>query len=228
MVELPYRDRSEAGRRLAAALKAYSGRADLLVLALPRGGVPVGYEVARALNAPLDLMLVRKLGAPGREELAMGAIATGGARVLNDEVVRGLHVSDEAIEAKVKREREELERRQRLYRGDRPEPEMAGRCVILVDDGLATGATMQAAAHAARQQEPGRIIVAVPVAPAEALYRLREIADRVICPATPPDFMAVGQWYTQFPQTTDEEIRELLARAWRDRGADRRTDRATG
>jgi predicted phosphoribosyltransferase len=207
-----FRNRTDAGRRLAEKLAAYANRPDVLVLALPRGGVPVGCEVARALGAPLDVFLVRKLGVPGYEELAMGAVATGGVRVLNDEIVRGLGISDHEIDAVVARERQELARRERLFRGDRPPPDVAGRTVILVDDGLATGATMRAAIHALRQQQPARIVVAVPTASPDTSEALKADADDVICAMTPEPFFAVGHWYEDFTQTTDDEVRELLAR----------------
>ena len=186
--------------------------ADVLVLALPRGGVPVGCEVARALGAPLDVFLVRKLGVPGHEELAMGAVATGGVRVLNDEIVRGLGISDHEIDAAVARELQELARRERLYRGDRPPPDVAGRTVILVDDGLATGATMRAAVAALRRQQPARIVIAVPTASPDTSEALKAEADDVVCAMTPEPFFAVGYWYEDFTQTTDDEVRELLAR----------------
>jgi predicted phosphoribosyltransferase len=207
-----FRNRTDAGRRLAEKLAAYANRPDVLVLALPRGGVPVGYEVARALGAPLDVFLVRKLGVPGYEELAMGAVATGGIRVLNDEIVRGLGISEHEIDAAAARELQELARRERLYRGDRPPPDVASRTVILVDDGLATGATMRAAVQALRQQHPARIVVAVPTASPDTSEALRAEADDVICAMTPEPFFAVGHWYEDFTQTTDDEVRELLAR----------------
>lgn len=211
---IPYADREEAGRRLADGLQQYQGREDVLVLALPRGGVPVGYEIARSLNADLDLMLVRKLGAPYQPELAMGAIATGGARVLNRDIVTSLGIDETTIEEVADRERKELKRRERAYRGERPVPELQGKCVILVDDGLATGATMRAAVTAVRAQSPARIVVAVPVAPPDAVDALRGEADEVICPETPEVFYAISQWYQSFPQTSDEEVQALLARAW--------------
>jgi len=214
-----FRDRSDAGRRLAAALGAYSHRPDLLVLALPRGGVPVAYEVARALDAPLDVFLVRKLGLPGQEELAMGAIATGGVRVLNADVVNGLRISEAVIDAVAEREQAELTRRERLYRDDRPPPEVRGRTVILIDDGLATGATMRAAAAALRRQQPARLIVAVPVGAPSTCDELREEADEVVCAVTPEPFLAVGFWYDDFSPTTDREVRDLLERSMRDRPA---------
>jgi len=206
-----FRNRTDAGRQLAEKLAAYDNRPDVLVLALPRGGVPVGCEVVRALGAPLDVFLVRKLGVPGHEELAMGAVATGGVRVLNDEIVRGLGISEHEIDAAAARELQELARRQRLYRGDRPPPDVAGRTVILVDDGLATGATMRAAVAALRQQHPARIVVAVPTASPDTCEALKAEADDVICAMTPEPFFAVGHWYEDFTQTTDNEVRELLA-----------------
>ena len=208
-----FRDRREAGRFLARELAAYANRPDVIVLALPRGGVPVGYEIAQALHAPLDVFLVRKLGVPGHEEYAMGAIASGGVSVLNEEVVQRLGISPYQIETVAAREQRELERRERAYRGDRPEPEIRGRTVILVDDGLATGASMQAAVLALRRLQPARIVVAVPVAAPETCEQLREIADEVVCATTPEPFYAVGLWYEDFSQTSDEEVRALLAQA---------------
>src|ERR671924_773555 len=206
-----FRDRREAGRLLAAKLAGYANRQDVLVLALPRGGVPVAYEVARALNAPLDVFLVRKLGVPGHEELAMGAVATGGVRVLNQDVVEPLHIPAQLIDDVTSRELEELIRRERLYRGGRPPPDVAGRTVILVDDGLATGATMRAAIQALRRQQPARVIVAVPTASPDTCEALKAEADEVICAMTPEPFFAVGHWYDDFTQTTDDEVRRLLA-----------------
>lgn len=208
-----FRDRSDAGRQLAAKLVAYADRPDVIVLALPRGGVPVAFEIAQALHAPLDVFLVRKLGVPGREELAMGAIASGGTRVLNSEVVQSLGIPNHVIDVVAGRESQELERRDRLYRGDRPPPDVRGRTVILVDDGLATGATMRAAAAALRQQDPARIVIAVPVAAPATCQELSAEADEIVCLRTPEPFYAVGLWYDEFGQTTDEEIRELLDRA---------------
>jgi len=208
-----FRDRREAGRRLAEKLTAYAGRPDVIVLALPRGGVPVAYEVARALEAPLDVYLVRKLGVPGQEELAMGAIATGGVVVLNEPVVRGLGIPRDVIDAVTAWQQGELERRQRLYRGEAPPPDVRGRTVILVDDGLATGATMRAAVAALRKQQPARIVVAVPTAPPETCEELRTETDDVVCAMTPEPFQSVGLWYEDFSQTTDDEVRELLAHA---------------
>jgi erythromycin esterase-like protein/predicted phosphoribosyltransferase len=206
-----FRDRREAGRLLATKLTAYANRPDVVVLALPRGGVPVAYEVARALDAPLDVFVVRKLGVPGHEELAMGALATGGVRVLN-EVVQHLGIPSTLIEAVTNHELTELERRERLYRGNRPPLDVRNRTVILVDDGLATGSTMRAAVRALRQQQPASIVVAVPVAAPESCEELRTLADDVICAVTPEAFHAVGLWYQDFSQTTDEEVRALLAK----------------
>ncbi|TAL07500.1 MAG: phosphoribosyltransferase [Porticoccaceae bacterium] len=211
-----FQNRTEAGQRLGQALHRYAGRTDTLVLALPRGGVPVGWEVARAIGATLDLMLVRKLGVPGQEELAMGAIASGGVQVLNADLVASLGIDPQVIAASAAREQRELARRELAYRGARPPPAIAGRCVILVDDGLATGATMRAAVAALRQRQPARIVVAVPVAPPDTVARLRAEADEVICLETPAAFFAIGPWYREFPQLTDDEVRELLAAAWRD------------
>jgi putative phosphoribosyl transferase len=208
-----YRDRTEAGKRLVAQLKDYADRPDVLVLALPRGGVPVAFEVAEALRAPLDIFLVRKLGVPGHEELAMGAIATGGVRVLNDDVLDYMGIRGEVIDAVAADELQELERRERAYRDDRPAPDVKGKTVILVDDGLATGSTMRAAAAALRQQQPARIVVAVPVSAPQTCDEYRMGVDEIVCAATPEPFYAVGQWYADFSQTTDEEVRELLARA---------------
>ena len=211
----PFHDRTEAGQLLAGKLAAYTNRADVIVLGFPRGGVPVAYEIARALNAPLDVFLVRKLGVPGHEEFAMGAIGTGGVRVLNDQTVRALRISDQVIEAVAVKEQRELDRRARLYRGDRPPPDLRGKTVILVDDGLATGATMLAAVNALRQQQAGRIVVAVPIAPPETCEPLRAEVDDIICAVTPEPFYAVGCWYEDFSQSTDEEVRDLLARSAR-------------
>ena len=215
MIQRPFRDRRDAGRLLAARLAAYAKRPDVLVLALPRGGVPVAFEVAQALGAPLDVFLVRKLGVPGYEELAMGAVATGGVRVLNDAIVGGLGIPARVIDAVAAREQEELARRERLYRGDRPPPDVRGRTVILVDDGLATGATMQTAVKALRAQQPGRVVVAVPIASPETCDALSGEVDDIVCAVTPEPFYAVGAWYEDFSQTTDDEVRELLARSAR-------------
>jgi predicted phosphoribosyltransferase len=208
----PFHDRRDAGRYLATKLSDYADRSDVLVLALPRGGVPVGYEVAQALHAPLDVFLVRKLGVPGHEELAMGAIATGGVRVVNQQLVQALGISPAAVEAVVAREQQELERRERAYRDDRPPPDVRGRTCILVDDGLATGSTMRAAVAALRCESAASIVVAVPVAPLETCEELQADADRIVCALTPEPFYAVGLWYEDFAQTTDEEVYDLLAR----------------
>jgi putative phosphoribosyl transferase len=208
-----FRDRAAAGRRLAAALRHLAGRPDLLVLGLPRGGVPVAYEVARALGAPLDVFLVRKLGVPGHRELAFGAIASGGVRVLNEELVVGLRLDPAVVDAVAAAEHEELTRRHRAYRGDRPPLDVAGKTVVLVDDGLATGASMRAAVVALRAQRPARIVVAVPTAAPEACEDFRDEVDEVICAETPAQFVAVGERYDDFRDTTDEEVRALLSRA---------------
>ena len=208
-----FRNRQDAGQRLAARLMNYAGRSDVLVLALPRGGVPVAFEVAQQLKAPLDVFLVRKLGVPGHEELAMGAIASGGTRVINEDVVRYLQIPGEVIDAVAVDEQRELERRERTYRDGRPAPQVKDRVVILIDDGLATGSTMRAAAAALRKQNPSRIVVAVPVAPAETCEEFRKEVDEVVCAATPEPFQGVGLWYDNFSQTSDEEVRQLLNRA---------------
>ena len=205
-----FRDRLDAGRRLAEKLSDYAGKPDVVVLALPRGGVPVAAEVARALDAPLDIFLVRKLGLPGQEELAMGAIASGGSQVLNTSLLRRLHVPPETVDAVAMRERQELDRRERVYRGSNAPPPVRGKTVILVDDGLATGASMHAAVTALRAQEPARIIVAVPVGAPSTCEDLRRIADDVVCAETPEPFAAVGQWYDDFSQTSDDEVRQFL------------------
>src|SRR6266850_2366943 len=206
----PFRDRTEAGRVLAEKLKTYADRPDVVVLALPRGGVPVAYEVARKLNAPLDVFLVRKLGVPGHPELAMGAIASGGVRVLSEDLIAQLGIPRTAVEQVAVRERLELERRDRLYRGDRQLPQLRDRTVILVDDGLATGATMEAAIEAVRVYQPAHVVVAAPVCAKDSAERLQRIADEVVCAQTPEPFQAVGLWYDQFDQTTDDEVIALL------------------
>jgi putative phosphoribosyl transferase len=210
-----FRDRVDGGRRLAAQLAPHAGRLDIVVLALPRGGVPVGFEVAKALRAPLDVFLVRKLGVPGHEELAMGALASGGVRVLNDDVVSALGISEETIAAVAAEEQRELERRERLYRKGRPPPDVRGRTAILVDDGLATGSTMRAAVRALGASQPARIVVAVPTASPATRDELAREVDEVVCTITPEPFYAVGVWYERFGQTSDEEIVELLERAER-------------
>ena len=223
-VSLPFRNRRHAGRVLATHLEQYRGRAGLLVLALPRGGVAVGFEVARELRAPLDIFVVRKLGVPGHEEYAMGAIASGGVKFLNP--MPGLTVQPEAIAAVVAREQAELLRRERLYRQQRPAIPLQGRTVIVVDDGLATGSTMQAAVLAIRQQHPLHLAVAVPVSARDTCVALRQQADEVICAATPEPFRAVGLWYQQFPQATDDEVCALLEEARREHAmATRRSGR---
>jgi putative phosphoribosyl transferase len=209
-ITIPFADRRQAGKKLATQLVNYASRSDVLVLALPRGGVPVAFEVARALRAPLDVFLVRKLGVPGHEELAMGAIASGGVRVLNEEVTSQMQISTSAIDDVAKREEQELKRRERLYHGDQAAPDVQGRTVILIDDGLATGSTMRAAARALRKMQPSKIVVAVPVAAAETCADLCDEVDEVICVVTPEPFMAVGAWYSDFEQTSDQEVRELL------------------
>lgn len=206
-------DRQDAGRQLARELSRLALRDDVVVLGLPRGGVPVAFEVAEALRAPLDVFVVRKLGVPGQEELAMGALATGGVRVLNTEVVTALGIELSTIDAVAQREQEELQRRERLYRGNRPPLAVEGKTAILVDDGLATGSTMRAAAAALSQQRPARIIVAVPVAATSTCHRLAAEVDELVCLQNPDNFFAVGQWYANFGQTSDEEVRELLDRA---------------
>jgi putative phosphoribosyl transferase len=206
-----FRDRRHAGRVLAEELRHYAGRSDVLVLALPRGGVPVGYEIARALGAPLDVFLVRKLGVPGHEEFAMGAIAPGGVVVLSEELVLELGITQRAVSEVIAREQQELARRERLYRGDSPLPALRDRTVILVDDGLATGSTMRAAAAALRRLHAGRIVVAVPVAAPQACEEFRGEVDEVVCARTPEPFRAVGEWYEDFSQTSDEEVRECMS-----------------
>lgn len=210
---LPFHDRHQAGRVLAQMLESYRGRAGLLVLALPRGGVAVGFEVAQALQAPLDVFVVRKLGFPGHEEYAIGAIASGGVRVINPEADK--MVSHAELNAVIEREQEELQRREKLYRNQRPPLALRGRHVIVVDDGLATGSTMRAAVLAIRQQQPAHLTVAVPVGAPDSCESLRDLADEVICAATPTPFRAVGLWYENFPQASDDEVRTLLEKASR-------------
>lgn len=208
-----FRDRGEAGRKLAQELSEYSDRDDVVVLGLPRGGVPVAFEVAQELQAPLDVFVVRKLGVPGHRELAMGAIASGGAKVLNQDVIDSLRIGDEAIERVAEREREELKRRERAYRGARPQVALDGREVILVDDGLATGATMRAAVSALRERDPASIVVAVPTAPPETCQSFKNRVDHVVCLTTPRPFFGVSGSYRNFSQTSNEEVRALLERA---------------
>jgi predicted phosphoribosyltransferase len=207
-----YADRLEAGRQLAGSLRAYADRPDVIVLGLPRGGVPVAYAVAETLDVALDVYCVRKLGVPWHRELAMGAVAAGGVRVLNEDVLRRVRVNPDEVDAVVVEESAELVRREHAYRGDRPPLEIRGRVAILVDDGLATGATARAGLSAVRQLDPSRLVLAVPVAPREALAACAELADEVICPLTPDPFDAVGRWYDDFTPTTDDEVRDLLAR----------------
>lgn len=210
---LRFKDRMNAGKLLAKQLEAYRNRPDVIVLALPRGGVPVGYAVAKELGVPLDVMLVRKLGVPGHEELAMGAVASGGQLVLAPDVVQMLGIPDETIQAAARREMAEIERREKLYRAGQPPLQLQGRTVILVDDGLATGSTMLAAVHAVRAQDPARVVVAVPVGAPDTCRKLTQEADEVICLSTPEPFYAVGLWYEDFTQTSDEEVIQLLEKA---------------
>ena len=209
-----YKDRTHAGRQLARGLRHYAGQDGLIVLGLPRGGVPVAFEVAQALGAELDVLLVRKLGMPHNEEYAIGAIGSGGVRVLQPGVPGLMGVTQEQVERIAARELAELERRERLYRGGRPPPRLAGRCVILVDDGIATGASMLAAVQVVRRQQVARLVVAAPVGAPDTVARLAREADEVVCPLAPPRFHAVGQYYRTFGQTEDEEVQDLLAQAW--------------
>ena len=215
MNTIPYKDRFDAGRRLASMLSVYAQRPDLVVLALPRGGVPVGFEVAMALGAPLDVFVVRKLGVPGHEELAMGAIASGGVRVVDRNVMHRADVGEAELERITAIEQRELERRERQYRGDRQFPDLRSKVVILTDDGLATGSTMRAAVAALRQEGPSKVVVAVPVAAPDVCESFRSVADEIVCAATPTPFHAVGLWYEDFTQTSDDEVRDLLERAQR-------------
>jgi putative phosphoribosyl transferase len=212
-----FADRTDAGQRLGTTLHEFIQQEcageDLVVLALPRGGVPIGYQVAKALDAPLDVFVVRKLGAPTQPELAMGAIASGGVRIINQEVVRALHITPQQIEEISELETRELERREHAYRGNRNPVDLAGKCILLVDDGVATGYSMRAAVEALRQLEPKKIIVAVPVAAKDTCEQLKRHADAVVCLITPLDFVAVGQWYRHFDQTSDDEVRLLLERS---------------
>ena len=207
-----FRNRIEAGQMLAKHLTAYANRTDVLVLGLPRGGVPVAFEVAKALNLPLDICLVRKLGVPAHEELAMGAIASGGVRVLNSEVVDSLGIDRRTIDEVAAQELQELQRRDRAYRGDRPHAQVKNRTVILIDDGIATSSTIRAAIAVLRSQQAQQIVVAVPVAPATTCEQLRAEVDEVICLTTPEPMYAIGLWYEDFSQTSDEEVRDLLAK----------------
>ena len=214
-MKLPFTNRAAAGQVLAAALATYRDQKNILVLALPRGGVPVAYEVASALGAPLDLVLVRKLGVPGQRELAMGAIASDGTKVLNREIIKSLQITHEDIERVQREEEQELARREQTYRGDQVRLEIQGKTIILVDDGVATGATMRAAVSLLRTQNPGRIVIALPVAPAEVIDLLRREADEVICLHCPEPFLAIGCWYQEFTQVSDREVCDILARARR-------------
>jgi putative phosphoribosyl transferase len=211
-----FRDRAEGGRLLAERLSSYANRSDVIVVALLRGGVPVGYEISKRLNLPLDVLTVRKLGVPGQPELAMGAITSGGIRVLNEDLLSYLFIPEEEIEAVTERERKELERRERVYRGDRPLPDMSGLTMILVDDGIATGSTMRAAVEALKKQHAARIVIAVPVAAESTCdeFNSRDEIVSCVCLETPQSFFAVGLWYEDFPQLTDEEVREMLDRLW--------------
>jgi predicted phosphoribosyltransferase len=218
-MQQPFPDRTAAGKTLAERLRHYQSTPDLLVLGLPRGGVPVAYEVAQALGAPLDVFVVRKIGVPGHEELAMGALASGGIRVMNDDVVRQLAPRESVIEELTREEQKEVEQREQRYRGERTPPPISGRTVILIDDGLATGATMRAACAAVRQQQPTRLIVAVPVAAPQVCDDMQQEADEVICAMTPSSLGGIGGWYHDFRQTTDDEVRELLTQAAREQRA---------
>jgi putative phosphoribosyl transferase len=206
-----FQNRTEGGRALAEKLLDYRDQPEVLVLALPRGGVPVAAEVAQALRLPLDVFLVRKLGAPGNEELALGAVATGGVRVLNQSIIEAFEVTQAELDSIIAAEQQELERRQRAYRDGLPPPEIRDRTVLLIDDGLATGATMYAAVLALRQQQPARIVVGVPVAAPETCAEFRDEVDEIVCAITPEPFYGVGMWYRDFEQTSDDEVRELLA-----------------
>lgn len=211
-----FSDRFDAGRYLASRLGHYAHRPDVVVLGLPRGGVPVAYEVARALDAPLDVFIVRKLGVPGHEELAMGAIATGAVRVLNPEIIRALQIPNDVVDRVTEVELEELRRREREYRGNRPPPRVHGQTAILIDDGLATGASMRAAVSALRRQEPAHLVVAVPTAARDTCADFQPLVDEIVCATTPEPFLGVGRWYEDFSQMSDEEVRDILQRAWRE------------
>jgi len=210
-----YTDRTQAGILLAQKLAAYAGRHDVIVLALPRGGVPVAFEIARALQAPLDVLLVRKLGVPGHEEYAMGAIATGGVCILQSDVIKQLAIPQASVDDLVQRKQEELAQRERLYRSNRPAPKLEGSIVIVVDDGLATGSTMLAAIHALRQARPARMIIAIPVGARVSVARLQAEVDEIVCLSIPENFQAVGLWYEDFNQTSDDEVIHLLDEAAR-------------
>ena len=212
-MEEQFANRTEAGKVLATRLAAYANTLNTLVLALPRGGVPVAYEVAIRLHLPLDVMVVRKLGVPGREEMAFGAIASGGVRLLNRETIRSWQISKRAIELITAQEQRELERRENAYRDDRPKPVIKGKTILLIDDGLATGATMHAAVTALRQQHPARIVIAVPTAAPSTCAQFRHEVDEIVCAITPDPFEAVGRWYKDFTQTTDDQVRDLLRKA---------------
>jgi putative phosphoribosyl transferase len=216
-VTAQFQDRYEAGQALAAKLEHHAGDPDVVVLALPRGGVPVGYEVSQALNAPLDIFLVRKIGVPGYEELAMGAVASGGVKIFNHEVLQRLGISERILDGIVREKERELEQQEKAYRGERPPTQIEGRTVILVDDGLATGASMRAAVQAVKKKSAKSVIVAVPVGSADTCNQLQSEVDEVICGMTPEPFYAVGAWYSDFMQVTDEEVRELLDRAAHER-----------
>lgn len=209
----PFKNRRDAGRILAQGLSTYGGRSDVIVFALPRGGVPVAYEVAMALNAPLDIFLVRKLGLPGQEELAIGAIASGGIRVLNEEIIHALNIPEEVIDLVACQELKELRRREWSYRSDRPPLDAQNKTVILIDDGLATGASMRAAVLGVRAQNPARIVIAVPTAPPESYNALEFQVDEIVCSITPDPFLGVGKWYEDFSQISDEQVRTLLEEA---------------
>jgi putative phosphoribosyl transferase len=213
-MQMPIENRRTAGQELAKLLGTYQNRSDVVILALPRGGVPLGFEIAQALHAPLDLMLVRKLGTPNFPELAMGAIASGDIKVLNTRVVEAYNISTAEIDAVEQKERAELQRRERAYRGQHPYPQMQGKIVILVDDGLATGSTMRAAIDALRIQQPQKIVVAVPVAPPETIQALSQHADEIVCPLQPSYFSSIGEWYHDFSQVNDEQVIALLNQAW--------------
>lgn len=210
----PIRNRTSAGKELAEALQSYQDLENVIILALPRGGLPVAVEIAQKLNAPLDLMLVRKLGVPSYPELAMGAIASGDIKVLNPQVIYSYGISEAQIEEVEKHEREELDRRAVAYRGQRPYPDLNDKIVIIVDDGLATGATMHAALDAVRLQNPRSIVIAVPVAPPDSISELRQKVDEVICPLQPTQLSSIGQWYEDFSQVSDEDVTELLSQIW--------------